>query len=147
MIKLAKIRDVKVPQRGTSLSAGLDFFIPNDYTGKCILAPSGSVLIPSGIKANVPKGYMLTAFNKSGISVNKNLVVGACVVDEDYQGEIHIHLINVGNKVVEVAPGDKIVQFILVPIFLATVELVDQQDLFWKDSERGSAGFGSTGLK
>jgi dUTP pyrophosphatase len=147
MIKLAKIRDVKVPQRGTSLSAGLDFFIPNDYTGKCVLVPSGSVLIPSGIKAKVPNGYMLTAFNKSGISVNKSLVVGACVIDEDYQGEIHIHVINVGNNIVEIAPGDKIVQFILVPISLAAVEVVDEQALFLEDSERGSGGFGSTGLK
>lgn len=81
-MKILKIRDVKTPTRANMYDAGIDFFIPNDYTGKTILQPNESVLIPSGIKVNIPNGYMLTAFNKSGIASKQNLLVGACVIDE-----------------------------------------------------------------
>jgi len=146
-MKIAIIRDVKTPNRGTEASAGLDFYVPNDYDGRTVLKPGESILIPSGIRANVPKGFMLTAFNKSGISMKKSLIVGAAVVDEDYQGEIHIHLLNAGWLDAIFAPGDKIVQFILVPVSYANVEVVENINLFENVSERGVGGFGSTGTK
>ena len=110
---IAKVRDVKTPTRGTIGSAGIDFYVPNDYPlDLCSIHPGERYFIPSGIKANVPNGYALIAFNKSGIALNKSLVVGAAVVDSDYQGEIHLHLINVGKDVVEILPGQKILQFV-----------------------------------
>ena len=105
-MKIAKIRNVKTPNRGTSESAGIDFYVPEDYSQT--LKPGDSCLIPSGIKANVPNGFALVAFNKSGVAVKKNLYVGACVVDEDYQGEIHINLTNVGKRSVEISSGEKL---------------------------------------
>jgi dUTP pyrophosphatase len=146
-MKIAVIRDVKVPVRGTDKSAGIDFFVPNDYKGKTKLTPGESVLIPSGIRANVPAGFMLTAFNKSGVATKKSLIVGAAVVDEDYQGEIHIHLLNAGEDVATFEAGDKIVQFILVPVSYLNVEVVDNTILFAEASQRGEGGFGSTGTK
>jgi len=83
--------------------------------------------------------------NKSGISLNKNLMVGACVVDSDYQGEIHLHLINAGSQSTTISPGDKLVQFLLVPIDHGEVNLVEESELFSDISERGEGGFGSTG--
>ena len=147
-MKFSKVREVKVPTRGTSLSAGIDFFVPSDYNDghpRGIL-PNQSVLIPSGIKVNVPSGYALIAFNKSGIATKKNLQVGACVVDEDYQGEIHIHLTNVGSEIVSIQKDDKIVQFILIPVLYAGVTEVQESELFTETTERGSGGFGSTGV-
>lgn len=144
-MKVAKVRDVKTPQRGTSRSAGIDFFIPNDCKMDLRINPGDSILIPSGIRAQIPKGYMLTAFNKSGVSTKKNMIVGACVCDEDYQGEIHIHLFNNGPVVQEFAPGDKVVQFILVPVSYDEVEEVPNEELFSEVTERGTGGFGSTG--
>ena len=57
------------------------------------------------------------AFNKSGVATKKQLVAGAAVVDEGYQGELHIHIINVGGAVQRIIAGDKIMQFILIPMF------------------------------
>ena len=79
-MKIQKIRDVKTPGRGTSQSAGIDFYVPEDFTTS-VLQPGESVLIPSGIKVQVPTGYMLTAFNKSGVATKQGLSIGACVVD------------------------------------------------------------------
>ena len=146
-MKFLKTRPVKSPNRGTEKSAGIDFFIPEDYPATEIL-PGKSVLIPSGIKANVPEGYSFIAFNKSGVATKKNLIIGASVVDEDYQGEIHIHLTNVGTESTTIHPGDKIIQLLLVPVLYEPVEIVGSVEELYggKVTDRGEGGFGSTGI-
>ena len=144
-MKISKIRDVKTPTRGTPDSAGIDFYVPNvdfDYA----IPVNGSLIIPSGIKANVPPGYALIAFNKSGVATKKGLSVGACVVDEDYQGEIHIHLFNNTRFPVIINPGEKIVQFILIPVFTDTIEEVPLKELYDSNTVRGEGWQGSTGI-
>ena len=146
-MKIAKVRDVKTPTRGTEGSAGIDFYVPNDFPESLrLIEPGERYLIPSGIKANVPEGYALIAMNKSGVATKKSLTVGACVVDSDYQGEIHMHLINVGNYATKVVPGEKLVQFLLVPINHCKVEEVEEKNLFEFETVRGAGGFGSTGV-
>ena len=147
-MKIAKIRNVKTPRRGTDGSAGIDFFVPDDYPKNlCTIQPNERFFIPSGIKANVPNGYALIAFNKSGVALKKGLMVGACVVDSDYQGEIHLHLVNTSSKPVTIEPGEKLTQFLLIPVDHSMVEVVNQGDLFDDETSRGSGGFGSTGVK
>ena len=58
-MKITKIKDVKTPTRANTTDAGVDFFIPNDYTGKTDLSPGESCFIPSGIKVNVPEHTQL----------------------------------------------------------------------------------------
>jgi dUTP pyrophosphatase len=142
-MKIQKLRDVKTPNRGTSVSAGIDFYVPEDFE-TTTLKPGESVLIPSGIKALVPRGYALIAFNKSGVAVKQGLSVGACVVDEDYEGEIHLHMINTSDKDQVIATGQKLVQFALIPVSYFDVEEVEV--LPSRNTERGAGGFGSTGL-
>ena len=151
-----KTRPVKSPTRGTAESAGIDFFVPDDFE-QVEVRPGSSVLIPSGIKCAYPPGYALILFNKSGIATKYKLTSLACVCDSDYQGEIHISLVNVGKDNVTISPGMKIAQFILVPISLAEPKEVTNEDHMWSqwslmsperggmESERGSGGFGSTG--
>lgn len=143
-MKISKIRQVKTPNRGTPESAGLDFFVPSDFE-EITISPGEDVFVPSGIKANVPSGFALIAFNKSGVALRKKLSIGACVVDEDYQGEIHLHLFNFGKEEVNVMPGEKLVQMVLVPVSYDTVEVVSEEKLYETSTERGSGGFGSTG--
>jgi len=142
-MKIAKIRDVKTPSRGTSKSAGIDFFVPNDWK-KYYLFPGNDVIIPSGILYSIPENTALIGFNKSGIATKSKLVIGACVGDEDYQGELHIHLFNIGKHMIEVCAGDKIAQFIVIPILYEDIEVVDENDIHINNSERGTGKFGST---
>lgn len=144
-MKISKVRSVKTPTRGTTGSAGIDFYVPDDSQSE-LVNPGSKVFIPSGIKANVPAGFALVAFNKSGVALKKGLMVGACVVDSDYQGEIHLHLVNTSDKAVTIQPGEKLVQFLLIPVDHCPVELVDEGDLFERETIRGSGGFGSTGI-
>ena len=160
-MKFAKVRDVKSPERGTEKSAGIDFFIPNDFV-KTSVNPGEDILIPSGIKAKLPEHYMLMAAEKSGVVTSKQacekagrkpkqgafssiIIIGAKIVDGDYQGEIHIHLINVGKDAVTLYPGMKIAQFILVPVLYDELEECLEEELFKEVSDRGDGGFGSTG--
>jgi len=150
-MKFLKTRDVKSPNRGTSHSAGIDLFVPNDWNGghPMVMDHGDSVLIPSGIKFNVPRGKVLIAENKSGVATKKGLILGACVIDEDYLGEVHIHLIKATKGPIEVSPGDKIIQLVL-----STVEYCDLDEVKsleelseGKYTERGEGAFGSTGTK
>ena len=144
-MKVSRIRDVKMPQRANSNDAGIDFFVPNDFKGKW-LGKNEGILIPSGIRVDVPEGHALIAFNKSGVAVKRQLLGGACVVDEGYQGELHIHIINASQGPQEIVAGEKIMQFILVPMFYDSVEEVPDEELFLEQSTRGVGGFGSTGV-
>lgn len=146
-MKISKIRNVKTPERGTPLSAGLDFFVPNDFPGEHFLLPGDAVNIPSGIKVKVPHGFALVFMNKSGVAVKKGLQVGACVVDEDYQGEVHLHVRNTSTDVQSIKPGEKLVQALLIPVDYCDVEVVNVDELYEKGAQRGEGGFGSTGTE
>lgn len=115
---------------------------------KISLAPNSRVLIPSGIKVLLePKDSMLMAANKSGVCTKKGLIFGAEIVDSPYVGEIHISLINTSNSSVDIKAGDKVVQFIHVPVYQPETEEISH-DLYNQISEnwgsRGSKGFGSS---
>lgn len=173
-MKFCKVRDVKSPEYGTGKSAGIDFFMPylksSDHANldlstienNLVLHPGYDVLIPSGIKMKIPEGFMLMGADKSGVVTSRYAAIAACrtpkpnafssvviigakIIDEDFQGEIHIHLINVGTEKVFIRPGMKIAQFILVPVSYAALEEVPESELFPKKSERGDGCFGSTG--
>lgn len=144
IMKIVKTKDVKTPERGTPLSAGLDFFVPNDFKARW-LTSGDSVNIASGIYAKIPDGHALIALNKSGIALTKNLQVGACVIDEDYQGEIHLHVTNIGFQPSLISPGEKLVQFLLVPVRYEGVEVIKHlNDLYPEESQRKDGNFGHT---
>lgn len=160
-MKFSKVRDVKSPVRGTGKAAGIDFFVPN-FEKEFTLCPMQDLLIPSGIKMEIPEGYMLMGADKSGVVTSKYaclgvgrtpkaeafesiVILGAKIVDEDYQGEIHIHVVNVGKAKVHIKPGMKIAQFILVPVSYEGLEEVSESELFSRSSERGDGALGSTG--
>tara|TARA_R110002153_G_scaffold34606_1_gene103354 strand:- start:202 stop:642 length:441 start_codon:yes stop_codon:yes gene_type:complete len=145
MILFYKLRDVKSPER-LGLNAGIDFFIPEDWP-ETILEPSNSVLIPSGIKVQLPKNHCLIAFNKSGIATKYNLQVGACVVDENYKGEIHLHFTNTGRDLITLTARQKVIQFVLIKQEYHKLQEVASH-YPWetkKSDERGEGHFGSTG--
>ena len=166
--------DVKAPVRDYG-NAGIDFFIPNynktfaeafnakntpnqaylstdiDGIGIIRIMPHGRVNIPSGIRSYISPNVALEAQNKSGIATKHGLVYGASVVDANYQGIIHISLINTTSQVIELPFGMKAVQFLPRLIDISPVEVYDNVSFeeFYKDfefSNRGEGAFGSTGV-
>ncbi len=138
---------VKPPTYGTGGSAGIDFYIPECWLEEDIdrvkVEPFSDILIPSGFKCKIPEGTMLTAFNKSGIAL-QGLITGACVIDEDYEGEFKIHLINPTDKPVYINPNKKIAQFILLKYERPEIITGPIQGRILYTGNRKDNGFGST---
>jgi dUTPase len=114
------------------------------------LAPMQRINIPSGIYCKMEDAdRALIAHNKSGVASKKGLVFGAQVVDYEYQGEIHINVINTSSKLVRVYEEDKLMQFIEIPIFTSEIEeVVDLPTLYPEgETSRAEGGFGSTDKK
>lgn len=146
-LKFALTRNVKHPTRANPGDAGIDFFVPNDMA-PIVLQHGESVLIPAGVKVEIPFGYAMIFHNKSGVASKKSLYVGADTIDHGYMGEVHINLINNGVEPQEIKPGDKIIQGLIFQVCLPTVELVEAEELYQDTSvagTRGAGGFGSTG--
>lgn len=136
-----KVKTVKSPDYGTSGSAGIDFYVPVGFQQHAVY-PGNAVLIPSGIVAKIPEGHCGIFLNKSGIA-RRGLIIGAQVIDSDYRGEIHIHVMNVSSKMVVIEPGQKLAQMLILPV--AKASLIEGYVAV--DTERGTGGFGSTGDK
>ena len=165
-MKISKIRYVKTPTRAHDSDAGIDFYMPkltrafikilksknskcNFYSSfdklRCIvLSPHENILIPSGIHLNIPSGWALIFFNKSGIASKKGLVVGAEVIDSDYTGEVHINLINTSNTTQIIEEDRKIIQGIMLQVGHDIIEEVPLGELYEEETERGEGGFGHT---
>ena len=145
-LKFYKIRKVaKLPVRTYASDAGMDMFYCPKGTEKAFSFPPGnSRLVPTGLKVEIPEGFMLEIKNKSGIASKKQLLVGACVIDPGYDGEIFINLHNVGHETRIIAPGEKVAQAVLIPIVHCGIEEVFEDNLN-SLSPRASGGFGSTG--
>lgn len=146
VLSFTKIRNVKSPCRAHQTDAGIDFYVPED-AGSIAIWPGQSVLINGGIKVKIPSGHALILFNKSGVASKKSLVLGACVIDESYQGELIYNLHNIGETVQKLSPGDKIVQGIILPVNYANPqEVASVEELYaGSESDRGEGGFGSSG--
>jgi dUTP pyrophosphatase len=155
-LEFYKIRpDAKLPVRVHAQDAGMDLFYCPDPSkisdcywepeGEYRIPPRESCLVPTGLKVAVPPGYMLEVKNKSGIAHKQKLLVGACVVDPGYTGEIYVNLHNVGGSTKNVMPGQKIAQAVLVPISVCGIRETTT-DPAKQNTNRGSGSFGSTGL-
>lgn len=147
-LKYKKVRDVKSPQKGNASDAGIDFFIPNDYSHFNGIIPGESFLIPSGIIVQIPEGWMGVFLNKSGVASKHDMIVGAQVIDAGYSGEVHFGIHYIGRKYITapdspLIPGKKLCQLVLLPV--PKIELVEADELVHVGN-RGTGGFGSTGV-
>ena len=135
----------KIPSRAHSTDAGMDFFYcPIEGTAMRI-DPGQSVLLPTGIKMEVPHNCMLQIMNKSGVASKRSLITGACVVDEGYTGEIFVNLHNIGTEVQFIETGDKVAQGVFVRIEKPRLWETSEDNLYGGKTARGAGALGSTG--
>tara|TARA_R110000824_G_scaffold92217_2_gene223849 strand:+ start:5187 stop:5648 length:462 start_codon:yes stop_codon:yes gene_type:complete len=141
----------RTPDRAHPSDAGLDvFYSPHGdepHPGRHVL-PGESVILGTGLKFGVPHGYMLEVKNRSGNAAKKSLLVGACVIDSGYDGEVFINLHNVGKLPQWIAPGMKVAQVVLTPVVHFRAAECTEGDLYdypMTISSRGQGALGSTG--
>ena len=138
------------PVRANPSDAGLDLrFNPEDDGAFICIKPGESKILPTGLKFGIPHGYMLQVMNRSGNAAKKQLMVGACVVDSGYGGEVFVNLHNIGSEEQIVHPGDKIAQAVVIPVVPVRFLETNNDNLYdWSPitiSGRGDGALGSTG--
>jgi len=130
------------PAYATSGSAGLDLRACVD--APLVLAPGHTVLVPTGIAIHLADpGLAAMILPRSGLGHKHGIVLGNLVglIDSDYQGQIFVSTWNRGHEHFTIQPLERIAQLVVVPVLQVAFNVVDSFD----DSERGAAGFGSTG--
>lgn len=137
------------PSRANPSDAGLDLpFSPKD--GEAInIAPGESKILSTGLRFAIPHGFMFQIMNRSSMAAKRHLVVGACVVDAGYDGEVFVNLHNIGTETQTIAAGDKIAQGVVIPVVpVRFVQAGDPGIYDWYPitiSDRGTGALGSTG--
>uniref|UniRef100_A0A7C4MMC8 Deoxyuridine 5'-triphosphate nucleotidohydrolase n=1 Tax=Desulfatirhabdium butyrativorans TaxID=340467 RepID=A0A7C4MMC8_9BACT len=134
--------DIPLPRFMTPLSAGMD--VCADIESDILLKPQDIVAIPTGFAIALPEGYEAQIRPRSGLAVRHGITVvnAPGTIDADYRGEIHIALIHLGKHPFTIRRGERIAQMVVHPVVRVEWEEVSRLE----DTERGTGGFGHTGL-
>ena len=135
-------KDVALPKYETEGSSGLDLAANTDKQIKIL--PGKSEIIPTGLAVAIPKNFEIQIRPRSGLAAKSQISVlnTPGTIDADYRGELKVILINLSNKVFVVEKGLRIAQMGLCPVVKAKLKEVTELE----NTERGSGGFGSTGI-
>jgi len=130
-----------LPVYASELAAGADLRACIDQS--ILLHPSESVLIPTGLKMEIPAGYEIQIRPRSGLALKHKITVlnTPGTIDADYRGEIGVILINHGKEPFEITRGFRIAQAVLTKVEKA--EFFKENIL--EATLRGSGGFGHSG--
>ena len=136
-------KNVALPRYETEDSSGLDLTANIDEQIKIL--PGKSKIISTGLAVAIPKNFEIQIRPRSGLAAKSQISVlnTPGTIDADYRGELKVILINLSDKVFVVEKGLRIAQMVLSPVIKAKLKEVTELE----NTERGSGGFGSTGIK
>jgi dUTP pyrophosphatase len=124
------------PKRATKHAAGYDLTAVS-----AVKMGEGLYEYDTGIAVAIPEGYVGLVFPRSSVSNTGAHLANSCgVIDSDYRGPIKVRFYA---DSAPYNPMDRVAQLVIIPIFESRLERVDRLD----DTERGTGGFGSTGVK
>lgn len=131
----------QMPRQATPESAGADLCSSESMT----IYPNDIRLVHTGLQMDIPKGYHVEVRSRSGLALREGVFVlnSPGTVDSDYTGEIGVILCNAGKEPFNIDVGDRIAQMVVIHHEVPSFTLVNE---IQKDTERGSGGFGHTGV-
>ena len=142
-LEVKRLREGAVlPSHGSALSAGYDLYA---CLAEPVVIPAGtSVPIGTGLAFSLPGGWFAAIFARSGLAARQGLRPANCVgvCDADYRGEYIVPLYNDSGEERVIRPGDRIAQLVLLPCRELNFREVEELS----ETDRGAAGFGSTGV-
>ena len=137
-----RVRDYPLPHHATPGSAGMDLRALLD--APLTLAPGACELVRTGLAIHIADPALAgMILPRSGLGHKHGIVLGNLVglIDSDYQGELMISVWNRGESEFVLEPGERLAQYVLVPVVQA--ELVEVSE--FEVSQRGEGGFGHSG--
>ena len=126
-----------IPQYAHAGDAGADI----TASEKIAIPPRERTLVSTGVRLEIPEGYVGLIWPRSGLAVKKGIDCGAGVIDSHYRGEVKVLLFNHSDNEFQIEPGDRIAQILIQKVERVEFHLVDQLN----ETARSDAGFGSTG--
>ena len=134
---------VGLPKYETEGSSGMD--LAAHVKEPVEIKPGTTAIIPTGLAVSIPKNFEIQIRPRSGLAAKNQISVlnTPGTIDADYRGELKVILINLSDKIFIVEKGLRIAQMVLSPVVKATLKEVTELE----NTERGSGGFGSTGIK
>jgi dUTP pyrophosphatase len=138
VLKIKKINDQKqpLPSKAHPTDAGFDIYTID----RQVIASQSNLLFRTGLAFEIPEGYFVKIFDRSGNAARTTLTVVAGVIDSDYRGEVKILVANYGDFPTTVEANTAIAQGILLPLPKFTIKEVTELS----ETQRSDAGFGST---
>jgi dUTP pyrophosphatase len=135
----------KLPLYATEHAAGADLYSAN--VQDIVLQPMERKIIPTGVFIELPIDAEAQIRPRSGLSAKKGIVAIFGTIDSDYQGEVGIIIINLSNEPFIIERGERLAQMVCNGdggLFQADWNQVED---FSRESERGTGGFGHSGMK
>jgi dUTP pyrophosphatase len=132
--------DVAVPERAHPWDAGLDLVAAEEV----VVHAGERGVVPTGIAIAVPEGWAGLVLPRSGLARRHGVTLTNApgLIDAGYRGEVQLLVTNHGAESFRAAPGDRIAQLVLVPVWTGAVVVVDELP---PSDGRGEGGFGSSG--
>ncbi|MBE22043.1 MAG: dUTP diphosphatase [Acidobacteria bacterium] len=130
-----------LPEYQTPGSSGIDL---RAAVEEPIIIENGErVMIPTGLKMEIPAGYEGQVRTRSGLAATRGLVVlnSPGTLDADYRGEVKVILMNLGSEPLTINRGERVAQLVIAPVARVVISEVEDVD----ETIRGPGGFGSTG--
>ncbi len=142
-IKVVNTGHQQLPAYATSQSAGMDLRANIDES--VVLEPFERRLIPTGLHIALPVGFEAQIRPRSGLALKHGVTVlnSPGTVDADYRGEVMVLLINLSQQEFVINDGERIAQMVIASHEQGIMEIVDELD----ETERGTGGYGHTGVK
>lgn len=141
-IKIIASEGAVVPCYKTEGAAGAD--VCALLSEKIVLKPGKRTVVPTGLFFEIPQGYEIQVRPRSGLAAKNGVTVlnTPGTIDSDYRGELKVILVNLGEEDFEISSGDRIAQIIVAPVTIGN--FIQSESI--SETERGSGGFGSTGV-
>ena len=130
------------PVYSSDAASGAD--LKADIQQELVIKPGSIAMVPTGIFLEIPPGFEAQVRPRSGLAAKSGITVlnTPGTIDADYRGEVRVILINLGSSDFVINRGDRIAQMVFAPVVRAQFEKTFELN----ESERGSGGFGSTGI-
>lgn len=141
-----KVKHTGTLVRGSENAAAFDLTYAGEEGVLTVgLEPGHRYTFKTGVKVDMPPFMAAFVMARSGLAAKYGISVvnGPGLIDPDYKGEIGVVLVNHGGDVLTVKPGDRIAQLMFVPFYVPNLVQVDSIEV---NTERGTGGFGSTGI-
>lgn len=139
-IKLKRLhKDAKVPTYAHCDDACADLYAIEDV----VFRPGDVKYIRSGFAMEIPRGYSIQIYPRSGMACKSQLIKlnSPGIIDSTYRGELFTCMKNLSNNIVSIKKGDRYAQMFLVENIKMYFEEVNELN----ETDRGAGGFGSTG--